>query len=91
MVHPPLNVLDGLSGIAFEPLAIERLGGEPKLDDQVAGEVQRLDLAALFLPEVQQGNFVIAHDDAGIRAADEVTAALVVYLWIRCHGNPHFV
>ena len=46
----------------------------PELDDEVAGQVLRLDLAAFFPPEAEQGGFVIAHDDPGVRAADEVSA-----------------
>ena len=34
----------------------------------------RLDLAALFLPQPDQGGFVITHDDPGVRATDEVSA-----------------
>ena len=37
MVHPPLDVLDRLSGISLVPLPIEVLGHDPKLDDEVAG------------------------------------------------------
>jgi hypothetical protein len=31
----------------------------------------RLELAALFAPQAQEGSFVAAHDDQGVRAADE--------------------
>ena len=47
---------------------------DAELDDQVAGEVLGLDLAALFPPEPEQGGLVIAHDDPGVRAADKVPA-----------------
>jgi antitoxin (DNA-binding transcriptional repressor) of toxin-antitoxin stability system len=30
-----------------------------------------LDLAALLAPQAEQGGFIVAHDDAGVRAADE--------------------
>ena len=50
-----------LPGIAFVPLAIEVLGHEAELDDEVGREVLRPDLAALFLPEADQGLFVLAH------------------------------
>ena len=63
-----------LPGVAFVPLAIEVLGHEPELDDEVGGEVLRPDLAPLLLPEADQGLFVLTHDDAGIGAADEVAA-----------------
>jgi hypothetical protein len=42
--------------------------------DEIAGEVLRLDLAALLAPEPEQGSFVIAHDDPRIGPADEVAA-----------------
>ena len=53
---------------------IEGLGHDAELDDEVAGKVLRLDLAALFPPEAEQGGLVVAHDDAGVGAADEVAA-----------------
>ena len=71
MLHPALDVGEDLAGIAFEPVAVEGLGDDPELDDEVAGEVLRLDLAAFFPPEAEQGGLVVAHDDPGIRAADE--------------------
>ena len=54
--------------------SVERLGDHPELDDEVGGEVLRLDLAAFLPPEADQGAFVIAHDGPGIRAAYEETA-----------------
>jgi hypothetical protein len=44
------------------------------LDDEVSEEVLRLDLAALFPPETEEGGLVVAHDYASVRATDEVTA-----------------
>jgi hypothetical protein len=40
-------------------------------DDEVAGEVLRLDFSAFFPPQPQQGGLVIAHDNPGVRTADE--------------------
>ena len=65
------TVGEDLAGVAFEPVAVEGLGHHPELDDEVAGEVLRLDLAALFPPQAEQGSLVVAHDDPGVRAADE--------------------
>ena len=62
---------DRLAGIALIPAPIEVLGHDPELDDQVVGEVLRLDLAALLAPEPEQGGLVVAHDDPGVRAANE--------------------
>ena len=74
MPDPPLDVFDGLPGIALVPVPIEVLGDQAELDDEVAGEVLRLDLAALLPPEAEQGGFIVAHDDPGVRAADEGAA-----------------
>ena len=67
-----LHVGDDLPGIGLVPAPIKVFGDGPELDDEVAGQVLRLDLAALFLPQPDQGGFVVAHDDPGVRAADEV-------------------
>ncbi len=71
MPDMPLHVGDDLPGIGLIPAPIELLGHHPELDDEVAGEVLWLDLAALFSPEPQQGEFIVAHNDPGVRAADE--------------------
>ena len=72
--HLPLHLGDDLAGIALVPVPVEVLGHGAELDDQVAREVLRLDLAALLPPEPEQGGFVVAHDDPGVRAADEGAA-----------------
>ncbi len=71
MLHPALDRGEDLPGIAFEPLAIEGFRDRPELDDEVAGEVLGFYLAALLAPEAEQGGLVLAHDDPGIRAANE--------------------
>ena len=50
MPDPALDLGEDLAGIAFEPAPIEGFGDHPELDDEVAGQVLRLDLAALFSP-----------------------------------------
>ena len=83
---PPLDVRDGLPGIALVPAPVEVLGDEPELDDQIAGQVLRLDLAALLPPQPDQGGFVVAHDDPGVRAADEATIDRLRHLRVSlCH------
>ena len=74
MPDPTLHVADLLSGIALVPGAIELLGCSPELHDEVAGQVLRLSLAPFLPPEADKGRFVIAHDDPGVRAADEGAA-----------------
>ncbi len=80
--HPPehrmpqamLDAFDCLPGIAFVPMAVEGLGHKAELDDEVAGQVLRLGLAPFLAPEADQGGFVVAHDDPGVRAANELPA-----------------
>ena len=50
-----LDVNDRLAGIALEPAPVEVLGDRPELDEEVVGEIFRLDLAALLAPEAQAG------------------------------------
>ena len=71
MLHPALDVGEDLAGIAFVPAPVQGFGDDAKLDDEVAGEVLGLDLAPFFPPQAEQGGLVIAHDDAGVRAADK--------------------
>ena len=47
----PLDVGDDLTGIGLVPAPVQLLGRQPELDDEVAGEVLRLGLAALFPPQ----------------------------------------
>src|SRR5450756_2541115 len=65
------------AGIALVPEPVEILGDPAELDDEVGGEVLGLDLAALFLPEAEQGGLVVAHDDPGVGAADEAPAVIL--------------
>ena len=74
----PLHVGDDLAGIALVPVPVEVLGHGAELDDQVGGQVLGLDFAAFFPPEPEQGGLVIAHDDPGVRAADEGAAILSI-------------
>ena len=71
MENPPLDRADHLAGIALVPVPVELLGDTAELDDQVAGQVLGLGLAPLLPPEPEQGGLVVAHDDPGVRAADE--------------------
>ena len=72
MADLPLDVRNHLDRIGLKPAPIKLLGHHPELDDEIAGQVLRLDLAALFPPEPKQRLFIVAHDDPGIRAADKV-------------------
>ena len=66
-----LDVGDHLPGIGLIPAPIEVLGHHPKLDDEIAGQILRLGLAALFPPEPEQRLLITAHDDPGVRAPYE--------------------
>ena len=70
-----LDIGNDLTGISLVPAPVQVLGGEAQLDDQIAREVLRLDFPAFFPPQPEERSFIIAHDDPGIRAADEVAAA----------------
>src|ERR1700730_17278979 len=80
--HPPehrmpeamLDALDGLTGIALVPMTVESFCCGTKLNDEVAGEVLRLSLAAFLAPQPQQGSLVAPHNYPGIGTADEVPA-----------------
>src|SRR5262249_6628529 len=74
VLDPPLYVGNDLPGIALEPMPIEGLGHEAKLDDEIVGEVLRLSLAAFLAPQPEQGSLVAPHDDPGVGAADEAPA-----------------
>jgi hypothetical protein len=66
-----LDVPDHATGVSLVPGAIELLGHYTELHNKVAGEIFRLGLATLLAPQAQQSGFIIAHDDPGVRAADE--------------------
>jgi hypothetical protein len=68
-----LDVDDHLSGIGLIPASVQLLGRNPELHDEITGQVLRFDLAALLAPQPDQGGFLIPHDDAGVRTADEVS------------------
>ena len=55
--------------LSLVPAPVQILGHGPKLDDEVAGQVLRLDLTPLLPPQPHQGDFVVAHDDPGVGAA----------------------
>jgi hypothetical protein len=70
MADLPLNIRNNLPCIGLVPAPIEVFGDYPQLDDKIAGQIRRFGLAALFAPEPQQGFFVLARDDASIRASN---------------------
>src|SRR5262245_59271678 len=74
MADVALHVDDLVPAVALVPAPIERFGRASELRNKVARKVLRLDLAALFLPEADEGGFVRPHDDPGIRAPDELAA-----------------
>jgi hypothetical protein len=86
----PLHALNGATGIALVPLPIKVLGDTSELHQQNVGKILRLDFAALFPAQADQGRFIVAHDNAGVRAADE-GAALGIFLYpqMRFHSIAH--
>ena len=79
-MDPALDVGDCPPSIALVPGPVQRLGGDAELDDEIAGQILRLGLAALFLPEPDQRRLVCAHDDPSVRAADETTTGKPIFL-----------
>ena len=71
MPDPALDVDDHLTGIELIPAPVQILRNRSKLDNQIPREVLRLDLTAFLPPQPHQGNFIIAHDDPSVGAADE--------------------
>jgi hypothetical protein len=78
MANLPLDVRDRSAGVGLIPTPIQLLGHHPELDNEIAGQVLRFDLAALFAPEPDDRLLIIAHDNPGVRAADKVPT--VAYL-----------
>jgi len=66
MANAALNILEGLAGVALEPVPIKVLGSYTELDNEVSGQVLWFQLASLLPPEAQQGSLILAHDDPGI-------------------------
>jgi hypothetical protein len=69
MADVALNVSDDLPGIGLVPPPVQLLGHDPKLNDEIAGQVLRLSLAALLPPQPHEGGFILAHDDRGAGTA----------------------
>ena len=74
MTDALLDVLDGLTSAALVPNSVEFFRDGTELNDEVVGEILSIDLAALFAPKTDEVFFIITHDDARIRAADEIAA-----------------
>ena len=66
MPNSLLHLCDRPPSISFEPEAIEGLSHDPKLNDEVVGQVFRLDLAPLLAPKTDESNLVVTEDDASV-------------------------
>jgi hypothetical protein len=69
-----LHVCNDLTGIGLEPASVQLLGNGAKLDNEVAGEVLWLSLAAFLAPEPLQSIIVVSHNDSGVGAAKETAS-----------------
>jgi hypothetical protein len=69
-----LDVRDAVVRVLFIPATVEVFSDQAELNDQDARQVQSRRLAPFFAPQAMKRLFVLAHDGAGIRAADEVTS-----------------
>src|SRR6266403_87487 len=71
------------------PAAVEVFGDQAELDDQDAREIETGNFTAFFVPQAHEGLLVLAHNDAGIGATDEVYA--VRLMWLVSRGNRHWL
>ena len=74
MSNLPLDVRDGLTRIDLVPPSVQLLRSQAELNNEVPRQVLPLDLAAFFTPKSDKGNLIMAHDNSGIRATDEIAA-----------------
>jgi hypothetical protein len=79
MPAPHLDVRDYPPRLGLVPVAVKFLGDAAELHNQIAGQVLGIDFATLFPPQALQRGFIVAHDDPGVRAANEVTPAHFLY------------
>jgi len=66
-----LNVRKHMTGIGLIPAPVQLLRRQPQLDNEVAGQVLRLDLAPLLPPQSEQRRLVTTHNNTGIGTADK--------------------
>lgn len=89
MPDPLLDVRHHVPAVALVPSAVQLFGDAAELHDKIVGEVFRRDLTALLPPQPRQVRRILAHDDARVRTADEMTAIGRVEfdeleVWLRC-------
>jgi hypothetical protein len=53
------------------PAPVQVLRCTAELHHQIAGQVLRLNVAALLSPQPQDGGIILTHHDSRVRAADE--------------------
>ena len=74
-------------GVPLVPAPVQGLGCDAELDDEIVGQILRLGLAALFLPQPDQRGFVAAHNNARVRAAEETASmSKIVCACVYTHG-----
>jgi hypothetical protein len=77
MPDPPLDISEGVPGIHLIPASVQVLRHDTKLDYEIGRKVLRFGLTPLLSPEPVESCFIIARNDAGVRAADEIAAAFL--------------
>jgi hypothetical protein len=59
-------------------MAVKHFCCDPELDHEITRQVLRLDFAALLPPQAEESGLVVSHDDASVRAADEMAAVSAI-------------
>ena len=78
--HPLLDIGDHLPGIGLVPAPIEVLGRQPRVGRSGCPTNPRARPLPLLPPQPHQGCLILAHDDPGVRAADEIAPSKVLCL-----------
>src|SRR6185312_16868014 len=81
MADAALHIGDDFAGLSLIPVPVQVFGDLPHLHNEIARQILWPLFTAFLAPESKQGVFVLAHDDPGVRAADEGAA---VQLPTRC-------
>ena len=61
-----LHVIDPVTRVELVPAAVEILGDQAELDDELARQIERCRLTPFFAPQALECLLVLAHDCPGV-------------------------